>query len=1405
MSDVESDDDDSSSEESEVPEMLVEDKPLDLQGMAYERFTTSYVRLRDSMHEMRQTRLEDTEALAATDPGLKFKIASECVRALLAKRYGSVVKGWRLGLDLRGVHKVTSNDFYRVLMKLGYGGDKRLAFEELGGKKKSVTLADLDPSSAQTLSEFYRAYVDHVGPITNLVAGSDAKRIGRSIFVERCRAATLKSATLIDLEAAFNGLETGEGSITEEDCLWLEYYVERKQRKPSKTDNQIAEEERIQALKEEKSKAAKQLALSNFKTMLRHKFGSVVAGWRQALDQDGEGQVTWDMFEDACAELGFKGDMDGIWEELLEEEDEFLVLEQLEPLVVEAQQSFVRACVDRFGSMQQAFVELDVSDKPLVRQEEFDRLCIEINMDKNRHILFESADAKGVGMISLENLHKDAALSVFGKPACDIAQDQLSSMEPPIKARKTIFRRAAEQCSINRRSADSIPSMRKELVDMLVAKFESPVRAWANLLDLGAKGKLKKKDFLTGVSVLGYTGNTSKLWEEMGLKPNGSLRFKDLCPEIVEEVRDFKTLAGKKVIGLIQSSETAAGPGKSKKAGVKVNNDDFWNFLETIEYEGDGESLLLHLDPAGVGYVNTRTLRILNEQKTEERAIPQYIKKYRENVKIQLSAKIAAISVPPKDQLLAKQDKLLGEGRSDRKDKKEKEQVKMKFIRALNAKFGSIAKAWRLALDPDNSRNVENWEALMKGLKRAGQAPVGISESELRKKAEFLFDACAPESTGVISLEDLDSLTPAMMDKMKDKCEYRYGSLQDAFETFDPEGTGRISVKDFVRMCHESQVVEGVHRLVDFLDPRSTETIELALIDSEVAADAKASVEDRKEQEEEWQQEIEKRGIQHMYTNPKPIGVACGTDHAREERAKQLGRAVVTELKQRLVRKFGTLTRAWREAHDNIRKDIGKGDFMRFFSLVKYQTKETNAAWETLVDIESEKPRLSLLRFEPAILKDLRLLKQKVSHRYGSTSNMVAEVDTDLTLRIDFKRFLALCYECQYEGNERRLFEYLDRKDEKVIHLRELDEKGVNAIKKTRDDQEAKRKAAEKRKKKKQNPDDESEEDVAGKASSASSPKPKGLLLPVQEPAPSIADVFRSMLDRRFRSLVKAWKAIDSFNVGALKKDEFCKGLGSVGYAGNAAALWKALLAESKDGAGQPESERTVSMRDINTKQFRHLAAFRQACKGTLGSLEKAFEDDDGQLTRRYTEPEFIELCERVDAPKPWKQLYSQLNLKSSGVSWDDVRFMEEQWTWQGAKPQPIRGAPAAGIHLGQLPGSPMRTEGFGHLCFAMRPRQVSLRKSSSLPSLRIGIRSQWNDRHEIKDHLGNKDMNLIHLYTKVQTQQNEIVAQRVLNKLATTSTMEWLENKTTNQKQGDDDDLFGGLDEEVADEDEEN
>ena len=55
-------------------------------------------------------------------------------------------------------------------------------------------------------------------------------------------------------------------------------------------------------------------------------------------------------------------------------------------------------------------------------------------------------------------------------------------------------------------------------------------------------------------------------------------------------------------------------------------------------------------------------------------------------------------------ELLAKQDKVLQTGREDRKTKMDKKGAREEFMKAIVAKFGSVAKGWRLALDPENLR-----------------------------------------------------------------------------------------------------------------------------------------------------------------------------------------------------------------------------------------------------------------------------------------------------------------------------------------------------------------------------------------------------------------------------------------------------------------------------------------------------------------------------------------------------------------------------------------------------------------------------------------------------------------------------------------------------------------------------
>eukprot|EP00438_Fugacium_kawagutii_P011024 Skav204814 [mRNA] locus=scaffold3914:21728:41955:- [translate_table: standard] len=175
-----------------------------------------------------------------------------------------------------------------------------------------------------------------------------------------------------------------------------------------------------------------------------------------------------------------------------------------------------------------------------------------------------------------------------------------------------------------------------------------------------------------------------------------------------------------------------------------------------------------------------------------------------------------------------------------------------------------IAKAWRLALDPELKYAIENVDHLMKGMKRAGQMPAEGGDLALRALAEKIFQACKSKETEQISLDCLDPKTPAMLEKFKDQCEERFGSLQDAFEKVDLDGVGIISREDFRMLCHEVKATDGIFRLLEFLDPKRTGEIRLSLIDGEVTEDAMLAIQTRRQ----MQQSMQARPAENVQRKP---------------------------------------------------------------------------------------------------------------------------------------------------------------------------------------------------------------------------------------------------------------------------------------------------------------------------------------------------------------------------------------------------------------------------------------------------------------------------------------------------------------------------------------------------------
>lgn len=1350
-------------DEEEEEESSEEEYPA--HGMAYEKPTVSNARMAGVSLGEKQLREAQEEEARAVDPGHQEPGAANSLRKLLRQRYGTCVQGWRQALDRRCTHFISRADFFLALRELGFSGSAKAAWVELGGcssesgpGKMQVTLADLDAPAAELLSNFFREFQEEVGKLPELLAGCDGLRIGRSRFLERCEPLGKPrfESPAMDLDAVFKQLQT-HGAVTEADVMWLQDYCIRAKRRASSDEaeaRRIMREQRLEA----SAKATRVRAVDNFKTLLRHRFGSVMTGWRKAMDTEHKGEITAEELQNAADRLGFKGDVGGIWEELVTDDGYALGLVDLEPAVVQVVEVFKAQCVDRYGSLAKAFEGLEAVRKPLVTRDEFSRFCEELRFHGNKHLLFDYLDERHVGEILLTTIDAKTAQKAFPQAERKQAAQLHKTLEPrPAKPpRVTLQSRAAEQCGATRRLPEEEPSARQNLLAVLEQRFGSPVRAWGQVIDRKHKGKVKTDEFLVGCAAAGFTGSKTKLLQEMGLKDGSSVRLRDIAPEAVEECKEFKSQAGAKLAGIVTSLEASAPTSRANK-GYKVEKKEFAGICKRLGYEGSVDRIFAHFDVTAEGGVNTRSLSALQEAKHEEKAMPILVKKHLEARQHRWQKKLAEQVVPPMQQLRTKQDTLLQAGREKRAAKRGEEEERKELLRALESKAGSVARAWRLAFDPDNQGEVD-LQQFKDGLQNTGVLDLEGDEADAQKAARF-FEAFCDEETGVVTLDCMDRRTPAALHEFLARCAARCGGVVQAFIDLDPEGTGVASREGFRHMCHAIKMTDNVRRLLEYLDPNEENEVPLELIHATAAEEAKQFVEHRKEVRKEQLRIDEEKGRMHMKKEPPAIGVPVGVTVRKQERDLEAGRRVLAELKRRLIREHGTLVRAWRKVltpKGNGHK--GRIGFAAFESACKAVGIEgdAQAAWQAL---EKKGKSLSLNEFDPGVATDFRELRARIAERYGSVEHAFEEVDSSASYELDFKGFLNLCYECQFRGNERRIFEYLDPEDSQRVPLAAIDRKAVETLKEKRKQLEGKVRSK---------GVDTADIGAATPATGSTSTALEG-----------VARSFREHLARRFGSAMRAWRVLDREGRVALTKQEFVHAVPATGYSGNTSTLWAALCSED---------QRLISLREVDPEVFNALATFRRRCK-RKGGLQKAFQDATGEPTRRLSREEFLDLCRRVRCPRPWDVLFEQLDTRSSGsVTWEDVRFLEEHWKWNPVRP--LRRAPGSG-GSDELPWTPERSTGQGPLFTSLRPRKVTLKKATSLPALAAApaLRDNWNDRHHIRDTRDNKETQLLHLMTCVMTKDQDRIKRRVAQQMLEVPTHQWLQEHMLAEAEEEEDD----------------
>eukprot|EP00927_Polykrikos_kofoidii_P066279 TRINITY_DN61908_c0_g1_i1.p1 TRINITY_DN61908_c0_g1~~TRINITY_DN61908_c0_g1_i1.p1 ORF type:complete len:1328 (+),score=228.30 TRINITY_DN61908_c0_g1_i1:204-4187(+) len=1287
-------------------------------GMGYERKTAASTNMALTITSERRQKEAEQKVLNETNKGHVGGNVVTKLRSFLQTKFGSITRGWRDGVDLRSAHKVGEIDFHRSLKAIGFPGNGKAAWEALRNERGEVTLADVDTSSAQAVSAFYRAFVENIGRMGSLVNGCESLSVRKETFVLRCK----PIHKTVNLDIVFHNLHTN-GAITAADCAWLEHYCER--RRPSSPTRRV--DEKVLALRTESVERRRirkrQGSLDDFRTLLRHHYGSTIRAWRKELDSSGTGQLTSENLNYVATNLGFKGDTADLWSELAGDGYE-VTLVDFEPGVPEAMSAFISCCEERFGSLAECFREFESAQKPLVTRDEFKKLCVEIKFHKNENLLFEYIDSEDVGSILLGDIDADIALKVFGFAECQTAKSLHEELEslPRIPERKTLIERAEEQIQQQPSSKDQRVSVCDQLLKFLTRRFGSPVRAWSCAMDRHGKGKLKKQEFAVAVANTGFAGNINEVWKELKLRETQSIKLKDLAQEINEDIKRFKSTA------LANLSDHRGYIVEDKGVNREIEEEEFIEMSVNAKFPSRAAARVFGaLDLAGAGHVMTKTLRWLHDVKNVDKALLTVLSKHKDLQRKQLKQKMEAEAMESSSEIVKKQTKLLSAGREARAKKCEVEATRKSIIQQFVKGFGGVTRAWQLAVDSDRAGELD-LPTFITGLRRAGFLVAKDKNDEDKAKlqlAEKVFKRLADRRSGLISLAAFDQFSFSLIHEFRRRCVLRFGSIAAAFLEMDPEATGVASTDALKRLCHDVQLSNGVHRLLEYLDPDSKNEVKLEDIDEEAMAEAEGVVADAEARKTAEEQRNARLKREHMLTPAPEIGVSCGPAARSAERDLEPGQRVLEEFRNKLRHRYGNLVRAWRKAFRS-QPFIVQSQFKEIWEDHGMRQQDMNIAW---VAFNPQNDRVELENLEPGVLVDVAEFKAKIVERYGSTVRAFEHIDIKTNYRLDKQAFLRLCYDCQFKRNDRRLFEYLDKSESGFMDLRDIDAEAVHALRRRKKPTDAEKKDTDDR-----------------------------------DPAM----VFRNLLWRRFGSPLRAWRNMDKQGASSLTQKEFVASLSVTGYAGSPTLLWSSLVGEQATH---------ISLKEVEPRIFKRLSEFHAKCVTKYGSLRRVFVDDSKLPVKRFDDESFLEICKEADLPKPWGALFTLLANTHNEVTWEDVRFLAEQWTWnEDGKGKPVRRRPQPESRPhGRKLGSPARSTGEGPLATSMRPLKVSLRSSMSLPDLTPPIRAMWNDRHQIQDISSNKTEQLLHLMSYVQTQEQERIKIRVAQNIAETPTDQWL------------------------------
>jgi len=271
------------------------------------------------------------------DIDLEAHEALEQFRKMLIKRYGSIMRAWKEGLDINHNGRVDEDEVVACCKTLGYSGDAKRLFRYLLAHpgKNFINFGDLDPISMQA---YFRGDLRALDAPPQGEGKEQANRAGR-------RASTAASSF-----GKYLGARHRQGSAMDRDA----------ENKTQAGGHGVG-------------------SLAEFKQALTQRYGTIVAAWRQLLDIDGNGRLSFGELSNACRVMHYYGNVTEAWNELDKDHSGLLSLDELDPETESMLRDFRQYLVSHFGGLEAAWHKgFNVEKSGRVDVDQFVACCVKI-------------------------------------------------------------------------------------------------------------------------------------------------------------------------------------------------------------------------------------------------------------------------------------------------------------------------------------------------------------------------------------------------------------------------------------------------------------------------------------------------------------------------------------------------------------------------------------------------------------------------------------------------------------------------------------------------------------------------------------------------------------------------------------------------------------------------------------------------------------------------------------------------------------------------------------------------------------------------------------------------------------------------------------------------------------------